>query len=103
MDFLPWLKDLAKSAHDPVVFDKLVLTEKTMELDAHIARDYESAADIQMRFLKRLVDTGHWFNVTFVPVDLEQISPDTVNNRDVLKLTYPRVRKFSVKGEVLRK
>jgi Tfp pilus assembly PilM family ATPase len=103
VDFFPWIRDLAKSAHDPVVFDRLVLTEKNLELEGHIARDYEAAFDIQMRFLKRLADTGNWFNVTFIPVDLEQISPETINENDALKLTYPRARKFSVKGEAVKK
>jgi type IV pilus assembly protein PilM len=103
VDFLPWIKELAKAGRDPVVFDRLVLTEKNFALDAHITRDYESAADIQMRFLKKLGETGSWFNITYVPVELEQISSQTISNDERQRLTYPRPRKFSVKGEAVRK
>jgi Tfp pilus assembly PilM family ATPase len=103
ISFIPWIKDLAKAGRDPIVFDKLVLTDKDMEIQAHIERDYEAAADLQLRFMKKLQETGNWFNITYVPVELEQISSDTINGNDKLDLTLPRVRKFSIKAEAVRK
>jgi Tfp pilus assembly PilM family ATPase len=103
INFLPWIKDLAKAGRDPVVFDKLVLTEKDMEIQAHVEREYEEAEAAQLRFIKKIGETGNWFNITFVPVELEQISSQTINENDKLDLTYPRVRKFSIKAEAVRK
>jgi Tfp pilus assembly PilM family ATPase len=103
INFLPWIKALAKAGRDPVVFDRLVLTEKIMELDAHIERDYEAVEDAQLKFMKKLGETGNWFNITFVPLVLKNIPSDTISENDNPDLIYPRVRRFSVKAEAIRK